>query len=140
MSPPSIGTNCTRSTRIWIIRIAGIGVRGDCQAGGATGVEGGVLITGHQLTVLIVGSTLPGMLLLVQCECICFVFFNHLGVIGFGVVIIAGASVILVRCVYPPFVVQFVQCHLPPFVPSFVLVGECMASIVNSHEGATICE
>jgi hypothetical protein len=38
-------------------------LRGDCQAGIATGVEGGVLITGPQLAVLIIGGTLPGMLL-----------------------------------------------------------------------------
>ncbi len=65
-------------------------MRGDCRASGATGVEGGVLITGHWSAVLIIGGTLPGMLLHVRGECVCFVFFNRLGAVGFGVVIIGG--------------------------------------------------
>ncbi len=97
LSPPSIGTNCTRDTRVWIVHIAGVGVHGDCQAVDAMGVEGWALITGRCLAVLIIGGTLPGMLFHVRCECVCFVFFNRLGAIGFGVVIMAGASVILVR-------------------------------------------
>ncbi len=76
---------------------AGIGVSSDRWAGGVTGVEGGVLITGRRWTALIIGSTLPGMLLHVWRECICFVFFYCLGAVGFGAVSIVGASVILVR-------------------------------------------
>jgi hypothetical protein len=94
LSPPSIGTNRTRGTHVWIV--PGDGVHGDCWAGSATGVEGGALITGHWSAVLIIGGTLPGMLLCVPRECICFVFFNCLGDTRFGAVIIAGASVILV--------------------------------------------
>ncbi len=63
-------------------------MRGDCQASGATGVEGGALITGRWSAVLIIGGTLPGMLLHVWRECVRFVFFNRLGAIGFGAVII----------------------------------------------------
>jgi hypothetical protein len=60
-------------------------------------VEGGALINGRLLAMMIIGGTLPGMLLHVQRECICVVFFNRLSSVGFGVVMIAGASVILVK-------------------------------------------
>jgi hypothetical protein len=72
-------------------------LRGDHWAGVATSVEGGVLIIGRWSAILIIGGMLPGMLLRFQHECNRFMFFNHLGAVGFGAVIITGASVILVR-------------------------------------------
>ncbi len=86
--------------RVWILRCTGVVVHGDCQASVATGVEGGALITGRWLAVLIIGGTLLGMLLHDWHECNCFVFFYRLGAIGFGSVIIARASVILLRGIF----------------------------------------
>jgi hypothetical protein len=97
LRPPSTGTNHTCGMRIWIGCSSGFGVRGDGWAGGAPGVAGRALMTGHLLAVSIIGGMLPRVLLHVQRECICFVFFNRLDAVGFGVVIIEGASVILVR-------------------------------------------
>ncbi len=99
LSPLSIGKNCTWGTRAWTIHCKGAILHGDCWAGVATVVEGGVLIAGHWWAALIMGGRLPGMLLCVQRECNGFVFFNRLGAVAFGAIIIAGTSVILVRSV-----------------------------------------
>jgi hypothetical protein len=42
------------------------------------------------------GGVLPGMLFRVRRECVLAVFFNFLGAVGFGALIIGGASVIRV--------------------------------------------
>jgi len=46
--------------------------------------------------LLMIGGVLPGMLFRVTRECVHAVFFNCLGAVGFGAVIIGGAFVILV--------------------------------------------
>ena len=46
--------------------------------------------------LLMIGGVLPGMLFRVMRECVRAVFFNCLGAVGFGAVIIGGASVIRV--------------------------------------------
>ncbi len=46
--------------------------------------------------LLMIGGVLPGMLFRVIRECVRVVFFNFLGAVGFGAVIIGGAFVILV--------------------------------------------
>ncbi len=44
--------------------------------------------------MFMIAGMLPGTLLCVRHECILFVFFNLCGAVGFGAVMIAGASVI----------------------------------------------
>ncbi len=50
----------------------------------------------QRFPILTIWGVLPGMLLRVRRECVLAVFFNFLGAVGFGAVIIGGASVICI--------------------------------------------
>ena len=50
----------------------------------------------RRFPILLIWGVLPGMLLRVRRECVITVFFNCRGLVGFGAVIIGGASVIRV--------------------------------------------
>jgi hypothetical protein len=63
-------------------------------------VVGGAGVIGasmrRRFPILTIKGVLPGMLWCVRRECVLAVFFNCLGAVGFGAVIIGGASVIRV--------------------------------------------
>ncbi len=63
-------------------------------------VVGGAGVVGASMRqcfpILTIWGVLPGMLWRVRRECVLAVFFNCLGAVGFGAVIIGGASVIRV--------------------------------------------
>jgi hypothetical protein len=82
---------------LWTLSCTIVVLRGDCRAGVASVMEGGVSITGCWPAASIMGGTLPGMLLQVRRECNHFVCLNCFGAVGFGAIMIAEASVILVR-------------------------------------------
>jgi hypothetical protein len=65
-------------------------------------VVGGAFVVGASISmrqcfpILTIWGVLPGMLWRVRRECVLAVFFNCLGAVGSGAVIIGGASVIRV--------------------------------------------
>ncbi len=92
-TPPSIGMNHT----FWGVVVPGlvsflVDLRG-LVVGGA-GVIGASMR--QRFPILTIWGVLPGMLWRVRCECVLAVFFNCLRAVGFGAVIIGGASVIRV--------------------------------------------
>ena len=89
-TPPSIGKNRT----FWgdVLPTFRFDHRGLMV--GSSGVVGASMRRCFPL--LMIGGVLPGMLLRVRRECVRAVFFNCLGAVGFGAVIIGGASVIRV--------------------------------------------
>ena len=89
-TPPSIGMNLT----FW--GVLGPNFRFDRRGlmVGVSGVVGAAMRRCFPL--LMIWGVLPGMLLRVRRECVLAVFFNCLGAVGFGAVIIGGASVIRV--------------------------------------------
>ena len=61
---------------------------------GGTGVIGASMCRRYSL--LMIWGVLPGMLFRVRHECVLGINFNCLGAVGFGALIIGGASVIRV--------------------------------------------
>mgnify|MGYP006195864295 CR=1 FL=1 len=59
---------------------------------GGAGVVGAS--TRRRFSILMIWGVLPGMLFRVRRECVLGIFFNCLGAVGFGAVIIGAASVI----------------------------------------------
>ena len=91
--PPAIGMNRT----FWGVVVAGsVNFLGDRRGPvvGGVGVVGGS--TCLRFSILTIWGVLPGMLWRVRRECVLAVFFNFLGAVGFGAVMIGGASVIRV--------------------------------------------
>ncbi len=91
-TPPSIGMNRT----FWGVVVPGlvnflVDLCGLVVVGGA-GVVGASMC--RRFPILTIWGVLPGMLWRVRRECVLTVFFNCLGAVGFGAVIIGGASVI----------------------------------------------
>jgi hypothetical protein len=95
--PPLIGMKHTFGMSVGITRPVGITWRGDRQGlmVGVAGVVGTSMR--RRFRILTTGGTPPEMLLHISRECVCFVFFNFRGAIGFGAVMMAGASVICVN-------------------------------------------
>ena len=64
------------------------------------GLVGGAGVFGSAMRwhfpILLIWGVLPGMLWRVRRECVLAVFFNCRGAVGFGAVLIGGASVILI--------------------------------------------
>ncbi len=74
-------------------------LRGPVVGGaGVVGVSIGVVSVSmcQRFPILTIWGVLPGMLWRVRRECVLVVFFNFLGAVGFGAVMIGGASVIRV--------------------------------------------
>ncbi len=72
-------------------------LRGPVVGGaGVVGVSIGVVGVSmcRQFPILTIWGVLPGMLWRVRRECVLALFFNFLGAVGFGAVMIGGASVI----------------------------------------------
>ncbi len=92
--PPSIGMKRTFGMRVGITGTAGVTWQGDRQGlmVGVAGVVGTSMR--RQFCILTMGGTPPGTLLRICHECVCFVFFNFRGAVGFGAVMMGGASMI----------------------------------------------
>ncbi len=85
--------NCT----FWGVVVPGlVNFLGDLRGPvvGGAGVVGVSMC--RRFSILTIWGVLPGMLWRVRRECVLAVFFNFLGAVGFGAVIIGGASVIRV--------------------------------------------
>jgi hypothetical protein len=95
--PPLIGMKRTFGMRVGITGTVGVTWQGDRQ-GLIVGVAGVVGTSMQQrFRILTMGGMPPGTLLRVSHECIHFVFFNFRGAVGFGAVMMGGASVICVN-------------------------------------------